>query len=335
MQKRSLGKGLDSLLPSRPVLDQDAARDKNKNIMELDLAKVRPNPDQPRKDFDDKSLSELADSIREKGVIQPILVNDAGDGTWIIIAGERRYRASLKAGQKTIPAILKSFDEEETLEIALIENLQRDNLNSMEEALAFHELMTRFQLTQEEVARKLGKSRSAIANGLRLLRLPSDVQTLLRTNELSAGHARAILSVEGSDELLNEFAKELAGKGLSVRESESIAKELKSGKSLSAAVSAMEFKTDEIPGTVETGISGIDAIREMTSGATVVGSGSNVNESSTTRPAELVQMEARIMDVMGTKVYIKGGMDNGKLEVYYYSMDDLERIFDLLTKVKG
>ncbi|GHU70060.1 chromosome partitioning protein ParB [Spirochaetia bacterium] len=185
----------------------------------LPLDKLRPNPDQPRKYFDEAELQELADSIREHGIIEPIIAGDAGDGTYIIVAGERRCRAAALAGLTEAPVIIRDYTGEKRMEVALIENVQRSDLNPIEEAAAYKNLMDLTGLSQDEIAAKVGKNRSTVANALRLLRLPTDVQQSLEKGELSSGHARAILSVTApKDQAL--LYREILKAGLSVREAE-------------------------------------------------------------------------------------------------------------------
>lgn len=211
MQKRGLGRGLQALLPEVEVGPEDGVR-------EIDIALVRPNPFQPRKQFDGEKLEELANSIKEHGVVQPILVRSKGEG-YEIVAGERRWRASRLAGLKTIPAVVKDFSESQVMEIALIENLQREDLNPIEEAEAYDRLVREFGLTQEDLARRLGKSRSQVANTLRLLNLGEGVRGRVAEGKVSMGHAKLLLSV--SDVKRQEaLAQAIEAKGLSVRETE-------------------------------------------------------------------------------------------------------------------
>jgi ParB family chromosome partitioning protein len=216
MPKRALGKGLQALIPES-INETD-----EHEIQELRISDIDPNDLQPRKVFDENALSELAQSIKQYGVIQPITVKPVDD-RYMIVTGERRWRAARIAGLKTIPAIVKEFDTKEILEIALIENLQREDLNPIEEAMALKTLIDDFELTQEELAVRVGKSRSAIANTIRLLNLPQSVQDMTMNGLLSAGHARALLSVE-SEELQQNLAKSVVEKELTVRELEELIK---------------------------------------------------------------------------------------------------------------
>ncbi|MBD9085356.1 ParB/RepB/Spo0J family partition protein [bacterium] len=222
-KKRALGRGLEELFNNENLnLSQieesvyETAR--TDEIVELDLDTLRANPYQPRKIFDDDALQELADSIKEHGVFQPIIVKKSIKG-YEIIAGERRYRASKLAGKKTIPAIIRNFSDEEMMEIALLENLQRENLTSIEEAEAYHMMLEQLHLTQEELATKVGKSRSHITNILGLLRLPKNVQTLINSSQVSMGHARILSKLEDSKQI-EELANKIVSEKLSVRDVE-------------------------------------------------------------------------------------------------------------------
>jgi len=212
----ALGKGLGALLNTDSVLDNVLDE---KNITELKISQIEPNKDQPRTVFDEEKLAALAESIEEYGVITPIVVKKLDNGFYKIIAGERRWRASKIAGKKTIPAILKDYDDKETMEVALIENLQRENLNPFEEAKGFKELMDIFSLTQDEVAKKVGKSRSAVANSIRLLSLPDEIKKYVIEEKLSVGHVRAILSIE-NDEIKMIAAEKIIENGMNVRQTE-------------------------------------------------------------------------------------------------------------------
>lgn len=211
MAKKGLGKGLGALIPT-------IAEEKGLKVEEVEINEVKPNPNQPRQHFDEEAFKELVESVKKMGVIQPIVVRARGF-EYELIAGERRWRAAKEAGLKTVPAIIKQVDEADSLEIALVENLHREDLNAIEEARAYQELVNRFGLTQEELAEKIGKSRSAVANSLRLLSLPPSVQQLIIDGQLTAGHARAILAVKGEEKQLR-LAEKIIGEGLSVREAE-------------------------------------------------------------------------------------------------------------------
>ena len=220
VKKGGLGKGLDALFMDNSTEDAESAH-------MLSISDIEPNRDQPRKQFDDASLKELADSIAEHGVIQPLLVRPIGGGIYQIVAGERRWRASRLAGLTEVPAVVRELSDSETMEIALVENLQREDLDPIEEAEGIAQLIETYSLTQEAAAQKLGKSRPAVANALRLLHLPQPVREMIRQGKLTQGHARAMLSLDDPDAILSA-AQEIAEKGLSVREAENLAKEPKS-----------------------------------------------------------------------------------------------------------
>ena len=229
MAKMSLGKGLDALFPSN--VNTDALGDRNEtgfsneNVIEMKINSVEPNSNQPRKTFDDDKIDDLAESIKVHGVLQPIIVTKIGD-YYQIIAGERRWRASKKAGLKTIPAIVRDYDDKKIREVALIENLQRQDLNALETAKAIKELMEEHSLTQEEISKTLGKSRSAIANTLRILNLDERVQELVATGKISEGHARTLASIE-SPQKQYKLAMEIINLDLNVREAEERSKIVK------------------------------------------------------------------------------------------------------------
>lgn len=212
-RKSGLGRGLESLLGETAGEVGDAREET------LDLSVIHPNADQPRKNFDQDALTELADSIQQNGLIQPILVRPFG-GEYQIVAGERRYQAAKLAGLDEVPVVIRDISDEDMLKLALIENLQRSDLNPMEEAQGYKALMDQEGLTQEQLAEVVSKSRSAVANALRLLRLPEDLQVWVREGRLSAGHARALLAVEGDDRRL--IAQRIVDEGLSVRQTESL-----------------------------------------------------------------------------------------------------------------
>ena len=212
----ALGKGLGALLNTDTVLDNVLD---DKNIIELKISQIEPNKSQPRTDFDEEKLAALAESIEEYGVITPIVVKKLENGFYKIIAGERRWRASKLAGKTTIPVIIKDYDDKETMEVALIENLQRENLNPFEEAKGYKELMDIFSLNQEDVAKKVGKSRSAVANSVRLLSLPDEIKKYVIEEKLSVGHVRAVLSIE-NNEMKLIIADKIIENGLNVRQTE-------------------------------------------------------------------------------------------------------------------
>ncbi|MEK7197492.1 MAG: ParB/RepB/Spo0J family partition protein, partial [Nitrospirota bacterium] len=212
--KTALGKGLEALIP-----------EKGEELLYLEINRIFPGGEQPRKTFNDSSLKELAVSIKEKGVLQPVIVSRLGDGSFRLVAGERRWRASQLAGLKKIPAIVKNVASRDALEIALIENIQREDLNPVETAEAFNKLLKDFNLTQEELSEKVGKERATVANYLRLLKLPEEIKSLISDGSLSMGHARAVLSIEGRAHQI-EAVRKIITKGLSVREAEALVKNI-------------------------------------------------------------------------------------------------------------
>jgi ParB family transcriptional regulator, chromosome partitioning protein len=287
--KRGLGKGIDALLQG---LGEDHAEGASAGTRFLPLEKLKPNPHQPRKNFSREALQELADSIRSRGVLQPILVEETESGDYLVIAGERRFRAAGIAGLSEVPVIVRSFSEEEKLEIALIENIQREDLNPVEEALAYRALMDASHASQDEIAGRLGKNRSTIANSVRLLKLPEEVQAALVRGELTAGHARALLSLESESNLLPLFRR-VVKDGLSVRECETEARRLNEGPAA------------EKPGQK----------RRPTKGG---------------KSVELREIEDRLLTRLGTRVVLNGSDRKGKIEISYFSTEDLERLIELL-----
>lgn len=218
VKKGGLGRGLESLF-------EDAARDVGGPVSTLPLREIEPDKDQPRKDFDEQALSELADSIARHGLLQPIAVRAAAGGAYKIIAGERRWRAARLAGLSEVPVVIKDVTDAEAMELALIENLQREDLDPVEEAMGYRQLMERCELTQEQTAQKIGKSRSAIANSLRLLNLPDDVLAFLKEGKLSTGHAKVLLGLPDAA-LQSQAAEAVVGQNLNVRQTEALCKKL-------------------------------------------------------------------------------------------------------------
>ena len=218
VKKGGLGRGLESLF-------EDAARDVGGPVSTLPLREIEPDKDQPRKDFDEQALSELADSIARHGLLQPIAVRAAAGGAYKIIAGERRWRAARLAGLSEVPVVIKDVTDAEAMELALIENLQREDLDPVEEAMGYRQLMERCDLTQEQAAQKLGKSRSAVANSLRLLNLPEDVLPFLKEGKLSTGHAKVLLGLPDAA-LMKQAAEAVVGQNLNVRQTEALCKKL-------------------------------------------------------------------------------------------------------------
>ncbi|MDE6290199.1 MAG: ParB/RepB/Spo0J family partition protein [Muribaculaceae bacterium] len=222
-RRNALGRGLDSLIGISEV-----RTDGSSAISEIDIDSISPNPDQPRRSFSDEGLDELAASIRELGIIQPLSLRDAPDGGYQIIAGERRWRAAQRAGLHTVPAYVRTASDSEVTEMALIENIQREDLNAIEVALAFRKLIDTYDLTQERLSERVGKSRSVITNHLRLLKLPAEIQIALRDRRLDMGHARALLSIDDPKLQLKIF-KQILKEGLSVRMVEQLAREAAEG----------------------------------------------------------------------------------------------------------
>ena len=224
-QKKALGRGLGALIPSRPSEPPPAPTPRGDGLAFVAISQISPNPYQPRKTFNEASIEELARSVREHGIVQPLVVTRTADNKYRLIAGERRFRAAQKAGLDKVPVVIKeTMADGDVLQVALIENIQREDLNPIEEAYAYHQLHEEFGLTQEEISKRVGKERSTVANFLRLLRLPDPVKKLLAAGQLSMGHARAILAVESAkkQELL---AERVVKRSLNVRQTEMLAAE--------------------------------------------------------------------------------------------------------------
>ena len=222
-QKFTLGRGLDALISTDAVRTSGSS-----SIGEIEIEKIVANPNQPRRDFNEEALQELADSIKELGVIQPITLRKMDDGTYQIIAGERRYRASQLAGKTTIPAYILKADDEDTMEMALIENIQREDLNPLEISLAYQQLIEQHHLSQEQLSKRVGKGRATIANFLRLLKLPAAIQVALKEKRIDMGHAKALLSLDSHSDQINVF-HDIEKNGYSVREVEEIVRRIKEG----------------------------------------------------------------------------------------------------------
>lgn len=278
MKQRGLGKGLSALLSDVVTNDEDAL------VKEIPIVDIEPNPWQPRKVFNETNIKELSESIRNHGVIQPIIVQENGL-KFTIIAGERRWRAARLADLNKIPAIVRMFSDQETLEIALIENIQRQDLNSIELAQAYQYMVEEFSLTQEEVSGKVGKSRSSVANIMRLLKLSPYVQEKVSDGAISYGHARAILGVDDK-KAQQDLADEIIANQLSVRETEKLIQKLSQPK-------------EEKP------------------------------EAPAPNPFYR-EIQEGLQDILGTKVKITKGKKKGKIEIEYYSEDELERIIQLI-----
>ena len=297
VKRGGLGKGLDSLIPdtiktSVPEKTKIVEKVVEKPVeMKVKISKVGPNKDQPRKQFDEDALMELADSIKQFGIIQPLIVQEK-NGFYEIIAGERRWRAAKIAGLKEVPVIVKDYSDLEVVEISLIENIQRENLNPIEEALAYKRLLNEFKLKQDEVAERVSKSRTAVTNSMRLLKLDERVQQMVIDDMLSTGHARALLGIE-DPELQAATAAKVFDEKLSVREVEKLVKQIQNGKP--------EKKKEE-----------------------------KVHDFIYT------DLEEKMKAAVGTKVSIhQNAKGKGKIEIEYYSREDLERIIDIITNAEN
>lgn len=286
-KKTGLGKGLDALF-----LDNSLEEENGSSVM-LNINEIEPNSDQPRKIFDEEALSELSASISNHGVIQPLLVRPMADGTYQLIAGERRWRASRMAGLTQVPVVIKKMSDSEAMEIALIENLQREDLSAVEEAQGYALLMSTYQLTQEQVALRVGKSRSAVANILRLLVLPEQILELLQDGSLTSGHARALISV-GDKEKTLELANEIISKDLSVRDTEKLIKNFAKPKVEKAEI-------DKKP--------------------------------TTNKDTWYSEMEIALRETIGRKANINVTKGNkGMLEIEFFSKQDLATILELFNR---
>ena len=241
-QKFTLGRGLDALISTEAVRTSGSS-----SIGEIEISKIFANPNQPRRDFNEEALQELADSIKELGVIQPITLRKMDDGTYQIIAGERRFRASQLAGKTTIPAYILKADDEETMEMALIENIQREDLNALEVALAYQQLIEQHNLSQEQLSKRIGKGRATLANFLRLLKLPAAIQMALKEKVIDMGHAKALLSLDSHSEQISLF-HEIEKNNYTVREVEDIVRRMKDGEDAQAVKQkkAADKKQDEV-----------------------------------------------------------------------------------------
>jgi ParB family transcriptional regulator, chromosome partitioning protein len=286
VSKKALGKGIGALLG-------EDTRGEGVPTVEVALSALKANPHQPRQEFSESSLRELADSIRDKGVLQPILVEPGEGGEYFIIAGERRARAARLAGLQTIPVIVRQFTRQEMLEIALIENVQREDLTPMEQAQAYRNLMDMAGLNQEQLAQRVGKERSTVANTLRLLKLPESAQAALSKGAITAGHARALLTVVNPSDAA-VLLKRIVDGGISVREAEDAAAALNQGRR---------------------------------------GAGKSARKGGTTARVdpELRDFQQALLEKLGTKVEIRGSVRRGKIEISYFSAEDLERLLKLIT----
>ena len=271
--KPALGRGLNALIPE-------------KGLKEIEVSLIKPGPEQPRKDFDKKGLQELAQSIKEKGVLQPVIVRKAEGGGYYLIAGERRWRAAKEAGLKKIPAIIKDADSSTALELALVENIQRDDLNPLEMAEAFKRLIEEYGYTQEELSKRVGKDRATIANYLRILNLPPEIKDLIANNRVSLGHAKAILSLP-TKSLQIEIARQVVSKGLSVRETETLCAQ----------------KRPDRP---------------------------SKGRKKMKKDPNILALEEKLKQSLGTKVQIRHSGKKGRIEIEYYSLDELDRLLEIL-----
>jgi ParB family chromosome partitioning protein len=292
-RRGGLGKGLGALIPPGGEDGPELG-----GVDELPVASIEPNRYQPRDYFDEEALGSLADSIRQVGVLQPILVRPSGDGTYEIIAGERRWRAARRAGLQTIPALVRETDDSTALEHALVENLHRDNLNPLEEAAAYQQLIEDFNLTHDEVASRVGRSRASISNTLRLLQLPPAIQRSVQERKLSMGHAKALLASPDRG-FQEELAKRIVEEDLSVRATEDAVREHEGA----SAPSAPDGDDSTPP----------PATRRRL------------------RPPGLLELEELLGDHLDTRVKISMGSSRGKVVVEFSTLEDLERIYRLMT----
>lgn len=294
-KKGGLGKGLDSLITDKvgTAGTKETVRkpEPDKDVTFVKLAKVEPNREQPRKNFDEDSLLELSESLKQFGVLQPLLVQDKKD-YYEIIAGERRWRAAKLAGLKEVPVIIKNLTDQEIVEISLIENIQRENLNPIEEAVAYKRLLNEFHLKQDEVAERVSKSRTAVTNSMRLLKLDERVQQMVIDDMISTGHARALLAITDNEKQYN-LAQQIFDEKLSVRETEKLVKKLQKQKM-------------ELP----------------------------KKQEDDNMAVFYEDMEQKLKAIMGTKVAIhQKDKQKGKIEIEYYSNDELERIMELFQSI--
>ena len=298
VKRNGLGKGLDSLIPNKTVkttekpinkVQKEKVKEEKPGETMVKITQVEPNSEQPRKDFDEDALLELADSIKQFGVLQPLLVQKKND-YYEIIAGERRWRAAKLAGLKEVPVLVREYTEQEVVEISLIENIQRENLNPIEEAIAYKRLLKEFHLKQDEIAERVSKSRTAVTNSMRLLKLNSKVQQMVIDDMISTGHARALLALEDEEQQYT-IANKIFDEKLSVRETEKLIKMLKEPKKT--------VKKEKVEHTF-------------------------IYES----------LEEKMKGIMGTKVNVNPKSNGkGKIEIEYYSEEELERLFDLIMSI--
>ena len=282
-KKRGLGKGLAALLPEEPIMDLLNEEVDEESIVHININEIEPNEEQPRKQFEKKSLNELKESIEQFGIIQPIIVRKKED-KYEIIAGERRWRAAKEAKLEEIPCIIKEIDDKEAMKLALIENIQREDLNPIEEASAYKSLMENYKLTQEDLAKTIGKSRSYVGNTVRLLNLDEEIIKNIAEGKLSSSHGRTLLAISDKNERL-KTADEIINNKMNVRETEKIAKKSK------------KRKPKAMP----------------------------------TKDPFIVDIEEKLMSSLGTKVNLIPKKTGGKIEIEFYSAEDLERIIEILS----
>ena len=286
VKKQALGKGISALIPDYP---EPTEGDGANRVIYLNVDEIEPNPHQPRTEFDEERIDELTSSIREKGVIQPIAVNRVGQ-SYQLIAGERRWRATVKAGYKTIPALIHEIDSvQELMEISLIENTQREDLNPIEEAEGYRALVTHCLLKPEEVAKKVGKDRSTVANLIRLLNLPPEIQVYLKSGQLQIGHARALLGLDSEVDQL-ELGQSCVRNKMTVRQIENAVKSRRSGRDKIKRLPAREARRDP----------------------------------------NIADFEEKLRHHYGTGIKIRTGTKQGRIEIEFYDHDDLERLLELL-----
>jgi ParB family chromosome partitioning protein len=291
-RREVLGKGIHALIAEYP----EGTSEGDTQLLEVSVTDIEPNPYQPRRDFDEEALADLEASIREKGVLQPVVLNRMAPDAYHLIAGERRWRAARRAGLDTVPAIVHEIDSaQELMELALIENIQRENLSPIEEAEAYQALMSQHLLTQEEIAQRVGKERSTVANTVRLLKLPKNLQVSLRSGELQMGHARALIGLD--EETAQHLGRRVIDEGMTVRDLEKEAR--LAGK-----------------GTRKRGKA----------------RGGSKPNGSTAKDPTLVALEEKLRHRFATAVAIHHGGKKGRIEIEYYDDDDLERLLDLLLE---
>jgi ParB family transcriptional regulator, chromosome partitioning protein len=298
VRRSGLGKGLGALIPVGELTHQEADGDEP-FLIELPVGAIEPNPHQPRQHFEEESLIELAASIREIGVLQPILVRAVSDGRYQLIAGERRWRAARRAGRDTIPAIVRVTDELASVEQALVENLHRQDLSPLEEAAAYQQLIEDFELTHEQIASRVGKSRQAVTNTLRLMQLPASVQHLLADGRLSAGHARALLGTPDRSKQ-EQLAKQAVAEGWSVRRVEELVR----------------------------GLTEVAAPASIDQGATEP----RRPPAMVLRPPGLLELEELLSNYLNTRVNVSMSGQRGKVMIEFATLEDLERIYRVMTE---